>query len=63
MKRLLDLRFVIGLFFLLVGLLLLIYGFASPSPTVINKWCGSIFIVFSLLMFLFYFTTDDEENT
>ena len=54
MKKLLDLRFVIGMFFSVVGVLLIIYHFAgtvntSFSPTV-NLWCGILFLVFGIGM-------------
>ncbi len=49
MDRFLDLRFVIGLFFILTGLLLLGYGCFYPRE-VINLWSGGVFIVFGLLM-------------
>lgn len=63
MKKLLDLRFVIGVFFCIVGILLLLYGFFSANPEqAVNKWCGSIFIIFSIIMFIFSFRTDDGEN-
>lgn len=63
MKKLLDLRFVIGVFFCIVGILLLLYGFFSGNPEQsVNKWCGSIFIIFSIIMFLFSFKINDEEN-
>ncbi len=50
MNKLFDLRFVIGIFFLAVGLLLLIYSFVSDVTHNINRWCGIIFIIFSLVM-------------
>jgi uncharacterized membrane protein len=52
MKRLFDLRFVIGIFFLVIGLLLLLYGlFASATEgQSLNKWCGGIFMLFALIM-------------
>ena len=63
MKKLLDLRFVIGVFFCVVGILLLVYGFFSSNPQQsVNKWCGSIFIIFSIIMFIFSFKTDDGES-
>jgi uncharacterized membrane protein len=54
MKKLFDLRFVIGLFFLVVGLLLLLYGlFASGQDgETVNKWCGGIFVLFGIFMLL-----------
>ena len=52
MKRLFDLRFVIGIFFLVVGILLLAYGLlsAAPETSSVNNWCGSIFTIFGVVM-------------
>lgn len=55
MKKLLDLRFVIGLFFLLIGSLLLIFQFlvnkgddqGTASP---NFWSGISFVLFGTTM-------------
>lgn len=54
MKRFYDLRFVIGIFFLVVGILLVAYGvFSSASEGMyVNKWCGIIFIAFSVFMLI-----------
>lgn len=54
MNRLIDLRFVIGAFFTVVGILLLLYGIldAAQADQSVNKWCGGIFIVFGVLMLL-----------
>lgn len=65
MKKLLDLRFVIGLFFVIVGALLVIYYFINPNgittPT-INITCGSLFILFGAgMIFLSYFSKISEE--
>lgn len=49
MDKFLDLRFVIGLFFILTGLLLLLYGCFHPADAV-NLWSGGLFLVFGLLM-------------
>ncbi len=54
MKKLLDLRFVIGAFFSAVGLLLFIYHFtggkniAVDSP--VNLITGIVFMVFGIFM-------------
>lgn len=48
MNKLFDLRFVIGLFFLAVGILLVIYGLAGDGG--INLWAGAGFGVFGLVM-------------
>ena len=54
MKRLFDLRFVIGIFFLVVGLLLLAYGLliAKAESMEINTWCGALFTGFGIVMLL-----------
>jgi hypothetical protein len=48
MKKLYDLRFVIGMFFLVIGVLLLGYVlFASTAAGIsVNKWCGILFVLF-----------------
>ncbi len=45
MERLTDLRFIIGLYFLLTGLLLAGYSW-SRGEAGINLWCGILFIGF-----------------
>lgn len=54
MKKLLDLRFVIGLFFLLVGLLLVAYSFFGDNKEkdagTIDGWCGVMFGLFGIFM-------------
>ena len=52
MKKLFDLRFVIGLFFSVTGMLLSIYHLFSEELTNINFWCGLIFLVFGISMIL-----------
>jgi hypothetical protein len=54
MKKLFDLRFVIGVFFTLVGVLLLAYSFlaANTDGQSINRWCGSIFAIFGVIMII-----------
>lgn len=48
MKNLLDLRFVIGLFFMIMAILLIVYSFFSATK--INLYCGIGFFVFSGFM-------------
>ena len=50
MNKLFDLRFVIGIFFLVVGLLLIVYSFTSSVVHPVNRWCGIVFIIFSVIM-------------
>jgi uncharacterized membrane protein len=56
MKKLLDLRFVIGMFFTIVGVLLVIYHFAGTVNTALNTsvniWCGILFMLFGISMII-----------
>jgi hypothetical protein len=54
MNKLLDLRFVIGLFFSVVGLLLIIYFLldTKEGPAKVNAVCGGLFLLFGLGMIL-----------
>jgi len=54
MKKLFDLRFVIGIFFIVIGILILLYGFFDPvsDPMAVNKWCGFVFTLFGVLMLI-----------
>ncbi len=57
MNKLLDLGFIIGAFFAVVGMLLLGYSFlgGTVDSVTLNRWCGVVFIAFGLLMILFSF--------
>jgi len=66
MKKLLDLRFVIGVFFAVVGSLLVIYHFVGSSAATassgINSWCGAVFILFgSSMIALSYLQKMEDE--
>ena len=51
MSKVFDLRFVIGAFFIIVSILLLIRRFTSgDDPQHINKWCAIAFAIFGVLM-------------
>lgn len=56
MNKLFDLKFVIGIFFLILGVLLLTYALFSLGPFIagkkINFFCGLFMGVFGLLMVL-----------
>lgn len=60
MKNMLDLRFVIGFFFLLVGLFLLIGSFVlhpeAGKTEMVNRWCGVFYVVFSVVMLVLWRT-------
>jgi hypothetical protein len=64
MNKLFDLRFVIGSFFSIVGILLLIYGFLveSGGGSPVNKWCGAIFLVFGLIMIILSMRKDARDE-
>ncbi len=66
MKKLLDLRFVIGAFFTVVGCLLVIYYFVGASgvsgAALVNIWCGVLFVLFGIGMItLSYIQKIDED--
>ena len=66
MNKLFDLRFVIGSFFLIVGILLLAYSFFSADTVLsmhtINRWCGIFFMLFGIVMIILSLqkNADDE---
>ncbi|ANE49602.1 hypothetical protein [Flavisolibacter tropicus] len=55
-KRLLDLRFVIGLFFTIIGLLLLVYSFFATTQLEtgesINRYTGLVLLAFGVFMII-----------
>lgn len=63
MNKLVDLRFVIGAFFMVIGILLLIHGFTATTETQnVNKWCGGIFTLFGALMLLLSFSKNAKDD-
>jgi hypothetical protein len=53
MNKFLDLRFVIGLFFSIIGILLIVYYFLfSINREVENLYCGVFFIIFGLIFLI-----------
>lgn len=66
MNKLLDLRFVIGVFFTLIGLLLLLQGFLSDSGTEgagsINRWTGAVFAAFGVVMIVLSFGKEAHDE-
>ena len=65
MKRLFDLRFVIGLFFGVVGVLLLGYSFFSGDVAAvsINRWCGVLFLLFGVFMIYLHYAADKRTDS
>ncbi|HZW70257.1 MAG TPA: hypothetical protein VFF57_05250 [Hanamia sp.] len=64
MKKFFDLRFVIGIFFLAVGVLLLIYSIVSPSAEhpEVNRYSSIFFIAFAIVMILMSFDKKPEDE-
>ena len=64
MNRLIDLRFVIGLFFFIVGMILLGYSFITNvvDAIAINRWCGIVFIVFGAFMLFLSYRKDESDE-
>ena len=64
MNKLFDLRFVIGCFFSIVGVLLLVYSLASKAGEgqTINSWCGGLFVVFGVVMIVLSFRKDAHDE-
>lgn len=66
MKKLLDLRFVIGFFFLLVGVCLFAGSYVmQPDPgktELVNRWCGLVYIVFAVVMLALWRLAKDRSS-
>lgn len=63
MNKLFDLRFVIGVFFAVVGLLILIYAFLTKETSQsVNQWCGGLFILFGMVMIFLSFQKDAGDE-
>ncbi len=66
MNKILDLRFVIGLFFVIVALLLVGHSFFSAETTedakTINRWAGLAFGIFGILMVVLSFRKDAHDE-
>lgn len=58
MKKLLDLRFIIGFFFLLVGLCLFAGSFMMRpdlgKSESVNRWCGLLYVLFAAIMLVLW---------
>ena len=64
MSKLFDLRFVIGVFFLAIGILLLIHSFVADEQAVqgVNRWCGVAFTLFGALMITLSLRKDADNE-
>ncbi len=63
MEKLTDLRLIIGLFFSLAGIILLINYFIEieANHPELNLYSGFAMLVFGLLMLLFFYKGDKEN--
>lgn len=65
MNKLFDLRFVIGLFFTIIGIVILIYSFLTHTDVDkqdINKWGSIAFIIFGIVMILLSLGKDANDE-
>ena len=65
MNKLFDLRFVIGSFFTVVGLLLLVFSFVAGNTKdaeTINRWCGIAFVAFGVVMIILSLQKDAHDE-
>ena len=64
LNKLFDLRFVIGMFFLVIGLLILVYSFfVEPEGAQnTNRWSGFIFALFGVLMVALSLQKDADDE-
>ncbi|HEY1114880.1 MAG TPA: hypothetical protein VGE66_15025 [Chitinophagaceae bacterium] len=66
LSKLLDLRFVIGVFFTLIGLLLLVHSFvivtSMEGAESINRWAGVVFLAFGILMIVLSFQKEAHDE-
>lgn len=64
MNKFFDLRFVIGIFFLAVGIILLIYSFFNEgvAHAAVNRWSSIFFIVFAVVMIILSFDKKPEDK-
>lgn len=64
MNKFFDLRFVIGIFFLAVGILLLIYSLTNPTieHASVNRGCGIVFLLFAITMILLSFDKKPKDS-
>ncbi len=63
MKKLTDLRFIIGLFFSLSGLILLLTYFVAVESNhpKLNLYSGALMLGFGLVMLLLFYKGDAEN--
>lgn len=63
MKQITDLRFIIGIFFSLSGLILLLTYFiaAESNHPILNLYAGGVMLVFGLVMLLLFYKGDAEN--
>lgn len=62
-NKILDLRFVIGAFFTIISILLLVYSFTTNGASQsVNRWCGTTFLIFGVAMIILSFAKDADDE-
>jgi uncharacterized membrane protein HdeD (DUF308 family) len=63
MQKLTDLRFIIGIFFSLTGVILLLSYFIATESNhpQLNLYAGGVMLVFGLVMLLLFYKGDAEN--
>jgi cytochrome c biogenesis protein CcdA len=65
MNKLIDLRFVIGLFFTIIGILILVYSFVTKVDVdnqSVNRWGSIAFIIFGVVMIVISLGKDTGDE-
>jgi cytochrome c biogenesis protein CcdA len=65
MNKLIDLRFVIGLFFTIIGILILVYSFVTKVDVdnqSVNRWGSIAFIIFGVVMIIISLGKDSGDE-
>lgn len=66
MKNILDLRFIIGAFFFLVGIFLFVGSFilhpTGEKTETVNFWCGVFYMAFGIVMLLLMRVSNSRET-
>ena len=60
-SKIFDLRFVIGLFFTVIGVILFVYNLTSNAPSNVNKWSSVMFLIFGVGMIILSFKKMPEN--
>jgi cytochrome c biogenesis protein CcdA len=65
MNKLIDLRFIIGVFFTVIGILILGYSFLTKTDVDqqgVNRWGSIVFILFGVAMIVLSLQRDASDE-